>query len=106
MARIEKSVHVPKRNARTIMKISDRTVKMVRSLAGSPVLMGIFSFSRAMISKAPAEAGEAYAVEANSKPPSHGRSFMPARCLYSEVKIAKIAGVEKNRRCVAAAAGP
>jgi hypothetical protein len=105
MARIEESVHVPKRNARTIIKSSDRTVKMVRSLAGSPVVMGIFSFSRAVIVKAPTEAGEAYAVKANSTPPSHGISFMPARCPYSEVKIAKIAGVEKNRGCLAAAAG-
>jgi hypothetical protein len=106
MVWIEESVHVPKRNARIIIKMSDRTVKRVRSLAGSPVVMGIFSLSRAVIVKAPTEAGEAFAVEANSTPPSHGKSFIPARCPYSEVNIAKMDGVEKSRDCLAAAAGP
>lgn len=76
-------MHEPKRNARTIIKSRARTVKMVRSLAGSPVLMGMFSFSRVVILKSSksmgAESGKAVAaVEAESRP-SHAMSFISAK---------------------------
>jgi len=38
---------VPKRNASMTAKTIDTTMKMVRSAAGSPVVMWMFSFSRA-----------------------------------------------------------
>ena len=103
----QKGVHEPKRNARTIMKSKARTVKRVRSLAGSPVVMGMFSFSRAVILKSSmstgAESGEALAaVEAHSRP-SHAKCFIRAKWPHSprqSWRDGETAEVEQKRGCL------